>query len=102
MEQDDHAAWLWTERRNRCGFGCRRGFINVHSLIRHYLSEDCKDVPYQGRESCFRGVSYLASYSEVFVRQHIGQHMQTPSSHVVMVERDTHFWYLPDGLVAII
>jgi len=34
-------ARLFEKDKNICSFGCQRGFINQHSLLRHYLSGTC-------------------------------------------------------------
>jgi hypothetical protein len=37
MEQDGHARWLFTTSANTCCLGCEKGFLNAHSLHRHYV-----------------------------------------------------------------
>jgi hypothetical protein len=38
--------YLHIETSNHtCMFGCGMGFLNAHSLLRHYLSEDCQHLP---------------------------------------------------------
>jgi hypothetical protein len=41
MEEASHATYLFDNSSHTCTFGCRKGFINAHSLPRHYLSTEC-------------------------------------------------------------
>jgi hypothetical protein len=42
MEEASHANWLFNNSNHTCLLGCRKGFINAHSLLRHYLLADCQ------------------------------------------------------------
>jgi hypothetical protein len=44
MEEATHVNRLFGTSNHTCSFGCEKGSLNVHSLLRHYLSGDCQHL----------------------------------------------------------
>jgi hypothetical protein len=75
MEEATHANWLFGLSNHNCSFGCEKGFLNAHSLLRHYLSGGCQrpttgDIPilhtpsYLGHEHELACESYLLVFPD--------------------------------------
>jgi hypothetical protein len=118
MEEDSHATWLFTEcdSQHLCLFGCQKGFINEHSLLRHYFSPGCQGhrhdddnqhVIIQQCEWPLYGHPCRACKLEFASEGELWNHITDPiqhyeSAHIATVLQDGMSWSIPEQYAPLI